>query len=88
VIPISFSKHEQVLNKPEDWDDSCSPLPVVVIEDSDGARCAVSCWELSEAEKQYVIRTGRVYLGVFGTQHPPVILTPNYEVFGFQKEEV
>lgn len=32
----------------------------------------ISCWELTPEELEKVKRTGRIYLGVFGTGQPPV----------------
>ena len=43
-------------------------------EDLHGRDVVVSCWQLDEAERAEVARTGRVWLGVLGGQ-PPVWLT-------------
>jgi hypothetical protein len=37
-----------------------------------GVRFNVSCWQLTEAEIADVVKTGKVYLYVYGPSHPVV----------------
>jgi hypothetical protein len=48
-------------------------LPVHMRRRPSGAAESISCWELGPGEYQEVVRTGKVYLSVWGT-HPPVLV--------------
>ena len=34
----------------------------------------ISCWELTEIEREEVARTGKVWLQVIGPGHPPILV--------------
>ena len=61
--PIDFEQAQARLVGPGDT----GPLPVY---QADGV--SLSCWKLTREEVQYVIDTGKVWLRVWGTPHPPV----------------
>lgn len=45
--------------------------------------CSVSCWQLSDAEIEEIIKTRRVFLSVFmGNTQPPVFVGGEEEVRG------
>ena len=52
----------------------CAPLPVLRVDLEGGVGCLVSAWELTPEEMAEVARTGRVWLWIWGAQHPPVAL--------------
>lgn len=47
----------------------CGDLPAVITDKS-----IVSCWEMTEKEKEEFLKTGKIYLLVMGRQQPPVSL--------------
>lgn len=47
----------------------CGDLPAIKTDKS-----IVSCWEMTEAEREEFLKTGKIYLLVMGEQHPPVSL--------------
>lgn len=49
--------------------EGCGDLPAHKAEHQ-----IISCWELTEKEKEEVQKTGVVWLSVFGQQQPPVWL--------------
>jgi hypothetical protein len=51
--------------------EGCGALPVVRGQDSAGP-VLVSAWELSADEVVDVLKTGRIWLIIRGTAHPPV----------------
>jgi len=69
--PISFPEQNMIYNKPVDMtDEECSPLPTL----TDGSTI-VSCWQLSPEELEHIQKTGVIWLGVLGYEHPPVFVT-------------
>ncbi len=69
--PLKFDEANATFgaNQPE-----YQPLPAMVVGDA-----VVSCWELTEEEKQQVMKEGKVWLAVmtFGQALQPVFLTCN-----------
>ena len=53
--------------------DGCGDLPAHRAEHQ-----ILSCWELTDKEKEEVQKTGIVWLSVFGHQQPPVWLGSEY----------
>ncbi|MBQ8299495.1 MAG: hypothetical protein IJX99_06505 [Clostridia bacterium] len=62
--PVKFEDVNCVLQAP-----GCKELPVLKTE-----KHIVSCWEMTEMEKEEFARTGRIYLSIMGEAHPPVSL--------------
>ncbi|MBA3900977.1 MAG: hypothetical protein H0X62_12355 [Bacteroidetes bacterium] len=76
--PVEFPQQTVKLGKPQDMtDEQCSSLPVAQIHPNyDGQPPQqISCWELSPEDLAEVKRTGKVWLNVIGTTHPPVEIT-------------
>lgn len=67
--PVKFAEANATFgaNQPE-----YQPLPAMVNGD-----VVVSCWELTDEEKQQVMKEGKIWLGVmtFGQALQPVLLT-------------
>jgi len=76
--PINFPESNFTFGKPIGWtDEQCSSLPVwkgeAPIDDKGNtAPTIVSCWLLSDEEKEEIQRTGVVWLYVTGNGTPPV----------------
>lgn len=69
--PASFDEANLVLLAPPECEDSVVDMPVRRL---DGA--IVSSWELDPEEISEVVRTGRIWLSVWGRQtSPPVMVT-------------
>lgn len=80
---IDFPERNDYIGKPESMSNNqCYALPVCrlvtyipgVIDRAPAQQCYahVSCWELSEEEREEVARTGKVYLKVLGLGMVPV----------------
>ena len=52
--------------------EGCGDLPATRFRYADGVPAIETCWELSPEDLAEVNRTGKVYLRIFGTEHPPV----------------
>lgn len=48
----------------------------------------VTAWELSVEEMQEIQRTGRIWLGIMGTVHPPIWLSADDPFAESQQENV
>jgi hypothetical protein len=71
--PVKFAEANATfgVNQPE-----YKPLPAMVNGDA-----VVSCWELTDEEKQQVMKEGKIWLGVMGQALRIVLLTCNkYDV--------
>jgi hypothetical protein len=76
MTPIEFPQANKVFVKPEGWtDEECLPAPVFVGEYSNNNPCIISCWQLTDNELKQIAATGVVWLGVVGTQMPPISLS-------------
>ena len=53
------------------------PMPVALCTYTDGTPFIESCWRADWRERLRVLLTGRVYLMVMGTRHPPVYVAAN-----------
>jgi len=74
--PIEFPEHNVVYAK-----DQPEYLPLPVHKKDDGE--VVSCWQLSEEEKQHVMKTGKIWLSVFTFNKPLQPLLPSvYKLVG------
>ena len=69
---VHFTEANFVLGPPEDFEDAVVPLPVQ--RQVDGK--LVSCWRLLPAEIEEIVRTGKVWISVWGgLSQPPVFVT-------------
>lgn len=78
MVPASFDESDEVLERPPELHaDDCEALSVWrgSIETASGIKpVVISCWKLTQEEREVVLRTGRVWLLVFGHSMPPVFL--------------
>lgn len=59
------------------------PLPVIEVHGGH-----LSCWEVTPEQLEQIRQTGRVYLWVGGTEHPPVgLITEPFPAPGREPEE-
>lgn len=74
ATPCSFPEQNAVLvGTPEDRAaGTVLDLPIHRYRDLDNAPHVISCWELTDAEREEVARTGRVWLHSWGDTHPPI----------------
>lgn len=62
--PVNFEDANCVCRAP-----GCGDLPALKTE-----KHIVSCWKMTEKEKEEFLKTGRIYLSVMGEIQPPVAL--------------
>lgn len=75
MIPASFDESNLVLDKPADMThEQCTSLSVLRGTLEDGQSVVLSCWKCTPEELAEINRTGRVWLLVYGTTMPPVIV--------------
>lgn len=75
MVPTDFEGSNLVLGKPPEMlDEDCTPLNVRIGQES-GYPVIVSCWKLTQEEVDELIKTGRIYLTVYGQMMPPVSLS-------------
>jgi len=68
--PISFPESNRTLLPPDGGRSAIESLPVL----TDGEQC-ISCWELSDEEREAIARGEKVWLHVLsGQTQPPVAL--------------
>lgn len=68
--PVEFHGQNGVLGVQKESEHNVDPLPVF----RNGRSC-ISCWELSDAEMEEIIKTKRVYVSVFyGLTQPPIFI--------------
>lgn len=73
AFPASFDESNAVLGRPKGMtDDECTPLSVLITEDTAEQPVVVSCWKLTAEEMAEIQRTGRIWLGIYGQTMPPV----------------
>jgi hypothetical protein len=84
MTPTNFPESNRTLVKPANLtEEECGSLPIF----TDGQIC-VSCWELSEEEKQKILKTGKIWLMVWsGTTQPPVCITAESPIITNETEE-
>ncbi len=72
MIPTHFPEANTIYTKPESMtDEQCGSLPVRITKDN---RC-VSCWQMQPHEIEDIIKTGKVYLHIWGGMPPAFIGT-------------
>ena len=64
MIPIYFEDVNCVFTAKD-----CGDLPVLKTDSH-----IISCWQMTEKEKEEFLKTGRIYLSVLGKIQPPVSL--------------
>ncbi len=69
--PVTFREANAILGPPVGEQESVTPLPILR---RDGR--LVSCWRPSAAELEEIVRTGRIWLSIWGERtQPPVYVT-------------
>lgn len=78
MIPLRIGGTTRYLGKPEGWepetDGDCAHLAIQDAELPTGGNVMVSAWEPTPAELEAMKTGAPVYLQVYGTAHPPVML--------------
>jgi len=72
--PVEFKEQNDVLKAPPNME-GCGELPICRVADSKDNPIVISCWDLSEEEIQEIVKTGKLYLWVWGRTQPPVGFT-------------
>lgn len=68
ALPVTFREANAILGPPAGEEEGVVPLPILR---KDGR--LVSCWRPSAAELAEILRTGRIWLSVWGDRtQPPV----------------
>lgn len=69
-LPLDFAGTNVVMTAPRGEEDNVSAVRAFRNE-----RCCVTCWTFSPEEMEEIVRTGRVYLSVYGNGGmPPVYI--------------
>ena len=68
---VEFDQQNFVWKGNEDQGGNVYDLPAHVEQDPSGNTCSTTCWQLTPEEKEEVLRTGKVWLHVWGA-HPPL----------------
>jgi len=68
-----------MFTKPEGWtDEQCVGLPAYVQqwknEKGEDERIVISCWQLTEEEREQIATTGKLWMSVYGETVPPIAL--------------
>ncbi len=72
--PVRFPEQSHQFNPPKGMsEDDCGTLPACAARVS-GRLTYVSCWKLTEEEKEQVARTGVIWVGAVSMQ-PPLIVS-------------
>lgn len=64
MIPVEFEDMNCVYKAP-----GCGDLPALKTHSH-----VISCWKMTDKEKEEFLKTGRIYLAVYGQKQPPVSL--------------
>lgn len=62
--PVYFEDANCVFSGP-----GCGDLPALKTENH-----IISCWKMTEIEKEEFLKTGKIYLSIMGNRQPPVSL--------------
>lgn len=74
--PVDFAQSNRVYTHPKDMTEKdCQDLHVCQTEDSNGLPLLISVWQPTPQEVGEILLGKPVYLGVIGSQHPPVFVT-------------
>lgn len=75
MIPVDFPQRTMVLQSPNDGSVDCLELPVYAGPNVHGQPVMTSCWKPNKEEIDELLRTGCIYLTIYGKGHPPVWLS-------------
>ena len=68
--PINVNEQTGVLQSPSGMEDEVGTLPVATV--AAPHKQFVSCWRFNDEELEEIKKTGKFYVGVLGSSHPPV----------------
>lgn len=71
--PIKFAEANSILDPSTGNEKSVLPLPVYR-----GYGQTISCWELNDLDVENIVKTRKIWLHVWSTAHPPVLLNSEY----------
>ena len=69
--PVAFEQQNAVLQAPRDSEGYCRQLGLPVHRKVTDIPEVISCWQLSDAERAEVARTGKVFVSMVGMTVPP-----------------
>ena len=72
MIPIKTETTNCIMKGPSP---DVMDLPVTRYNYSDNISGVESCWQLSEEEILKVVETGKIYFNIWGSTHPPILLS-------------
>lgn len=75
AVPTSFDGENGVLNAAPGDEHAVDALNVYQGPLSCGHLATISCWKLEKHEVDELLKTGRIWLYVMGSHHPPVIVS-------------
>jgi hypothetical protein len=75
---VQFSGANMLLRAPDGAEDVSDLDPFT------NGHCSVSCWELSDAEIEEIVRTRRIFISILSDRtQPPVFVAPESIMRGF-----
>lgn len=75
-FPTSFDESNAVLSRPVGTtDDECGPLSICRTNLKDGNPVVISCWKFTKEEIEEIVKTGRVWLMLWGVTMPPAFIS-------------
>ena len=75
MFPTAFKEENGVLNPPAGMSlDECTPLSIWRGEVETGSNVVISCWKPTKEELDEIIKTGRVWLIIWGQTMPPAVV--------------
>jgi hypothetical protein len=72
MIPIKTEMTNSTLKGPSP---DVMDLPVTRFQYADDIPGVESCWQLSREEILKVVETGKIYFDIWGSTHPPILLS-------------
>ena len=75
MYPVSFDESNGVLGEPAEIHGIESNCQSVCFSNHNGQPVVISCWKMTKEELEEINRTGRVWMGMFGTVAPPMWLS-------------
>lgn len=76
MFPSAFKEENGVLNPPPGVSlDECTPLSVWRGPLNTGRDVVITCWKPTKEELDEIVKTGRVWLMIWGETMPPAALT-------------
>lgn len=74
---VDFDGSNFKFTAPDDMPD-CNTLPVYRGPNHEGRPVIISCWKLSPEDLELIVKTGCIWLWIWGDSMPPVALDTNH----------